>query len=155
MSPQFTPTSFQARTRETHAHHVKDLDDPVLASILATTYGLNRDSILNSLQFFHVTEGLPPDIMHDILEGALQYEMKEMLLIFTGEKGYFTLNTLNQRIKEFSYFYADMKDKPSEITLHSTDNGLNQEGTSTCRCKVQVWESITFHADYCGYKMWS
>ena len=59
--------------------------------------------------------------MHNILEGALQYEMKEMLLVFTREKGYFTLNTLNQRIKEFSYFYADMKDKPSEITLHSTD----------------------------------
>lgn len=56
--------------------------------------------------------------MHDILEGALQYEMREMLLVFTHEKGYFTLNTLNQRIKNFSYFYADMKDKPSEITLH-------------------------------------
>ena len=67
-SPQFTPTSFQARTRETHACHVEDLGDPVLASALATAYGLNQDSILNSLQFFHVTEGLPPDIMHDILE---------------------------------------------------------------------------------------
>ena len=76
--------------------------------------------------------------MHNILEGALQYEMREMLLVFTHEKGYYTLNTLNQRIKKISYFYADMKDKPSEITLHSTDNGLNQEGTSTCRCKVQV-----------------
>lgn len=110
------------------------MDDPVLASILATTYGLNRDSILNSLQFFHVTEGLPPDIMHDILEGALQYEMKEMLLVFTCEKGYFSLDVLNQRIKEFSYFYADVKDKPSEITLNSTDHALSQEGM--CRLKV-------------------
>ena len=37
-----------ART-ETHVHHFKDLDDPVLASILGKTYGLNCDSILNSL----------------------------------------------------------------------------------------------------------
>ena len=74
--------------------------------------------------------------------------MKEMLLVFTREKGYFTLNTLNQRIKEFSYFYADVKDKPSEIILHSTDNRLNQEG----RCKMFGRVCITFHADYCGHR---
>ena len=37
---------------------------------MAATYGLRCDSILNSSRFFHVTEGLSPDITHDILEGA-------------------------------------------------------------------------------------
>ena len=42
----------------------------------ATTFGLHKDSTLNS-SFFHATEGLVPDIMHDCLEGCLQYEIKE------------------------------------------------------------------------------
>ena len=48
----------------------------VMANHIATTYGLSRDSILNSSRYFHVTEGLPPDSMDDLLEGTLQYEVK-------------------------------------------------------------------------------
>ena len=33
------------------------------------------DSVLNSLTFFHVTEGLPPDAMNDLLEGVVKYEL--------------------------------------------------------------------------------
>ena len=47
---------------------------------IATTYGIVRDSILNQSQFFHVIEGLAPDIMHNVLEGVLQYETKELLI---------------------------------------------------------------------------
>jgi len=33
--------------------------------------GVNRDSILNELSYFHVCGGgLLPDVMHDILEGG-------------------------------------------------------------------------------------
>ena len=95
--------------------------------IIATTYGINRDSILNQLAYFHTTEGLPPDIMHDILEGVLQYEVKEMLLVFTKEKRYFSLDTLNKLIKEFGYHFADSKNRPSHIQIK--DNKLNQGGT--------------------------
>jgi len=55
-----------------------------LADHMATTYGLTRDSILNTSRYFHVTEGLPPDCMHDLLEDTLQYEVKEMLKSFRG-----------------------------------------------------------------------
>ena len=44
--------------------------------LVAITYGLTHDSILNSSLFFHMTNGLPPDCMYDILEGCLQYEVK-------------------------------------------------------------------------------
>ena len=46
---------------------------------MATCYGINMESILNSSTYFHVIDGLPPDIMHDVLEGALPYEIKLML----------------------------------------------------------------------------
>ena len=129
MYMQFTPTAFQSRNRETHARHVTNLSDPLLAASVATTYGLCRDAILNSLQYFHVTEGLPPDIMHDILEGALQYEVKEMLREFTGEKQFFSLSTLNCLISKFPYHYSDARNKPAPVALHTKDNKVNQEGT--------------------------
>ena len=45
-------------------------------------YRVNRRGLLDSLCYFSVTSGaLIPDIMHDILEGALPYEVKLMLKV--------------------------------------------------------------------------
>ena len=44
------------------------------------TYGINRNSILSGSVFYHVVGGLPPDVMHDILEGVLHYEIEEICL---------------------------------------------------------------------------
>jgi len=41
-----------------------------------------------------VTEGLVMDIMHDILEGSLMYEAKE-LLKYLISRGFCTLNHIN------------------------------------------------------------
>lgn len=48
--------------------HCADLGGP-LHDHVAITYGIVRNSILNSLNHFHVVTGLVPDIMHNILEG--------------------------------------------------------------------------------------
>lgn len=64
--------------------------------------------------------------MHDILEGVLQYEVKEMLRIFTVKKNYFSLSELNAIISEFTYHYSDAKNKPATIVFK--DNKVNQEG---------------------------
>ena len=39
-------------------------------------FGLKRNSILNSLSYFNVSDNFVFDIMHDILEGVAQYEIK-------------------------------------------------------------------------------
>jgi len=51
------------RSREMHEAHCKDLDGS-LHNHFATTYGLNFDSVLNSSRYFHVVDGVIPDIMH-------------------------------------------------------------------------------------------
>ena len=63
--------------------------------------------------------------MHDILEGVLQYECKEMLKVFINEESYFTLDQLNERIKDFDYGYYNDKKKPSPITLRTINNSSN------------------------------
>uniref|UniRef100_A0A1X7T9Z5 Uncharacterized protein n=1 Tax=Amphimedon queenslandica TaxID=400682 RepID=A0A1X7T9Z5_AMPQE len=128
MSSKFLSEEFQPRTRITHANHVTHLAGP-LHDHIATTYGIVRDSILNQSQFFHVTEGLAPDIMHDILEGALQYETKELLIYVTQERRLISLSFLNQQIESFPYGYCDSSNKPSIITLTSHDHSLKQSAT--------------------------
>ena len=45
-------------------------------------YGINRRALLSTLNFFGVASGsLVPDIMHDMLEGALPLEVKLMLRV--------------------------------------------------------------------------
>ena len=128
---QFVSESFQPRTRETHASHCAALSGP-LHSHFATRSGLHRNSILNSSQFFHVTEGLVPDLMHDVLEGCLPYEVKELLKYIVHTK-VISCSELDGIIQSFPYLGLDKQNKPSPIspaTLASTDHNLKQTGQS-------------------------
>ncbi len=101
------------------------------------TYGISRQSILNQSRFFHVIGGLPTDAMHDILEGLLQYETKEMLKQFIKVDSFFSLEELNRRIGKFDFGYYNDKNKPAPITeqkLSSNDNSLKQHGKFCWYC---------------------
>lgn len=83
---------------------------------IATTYGVVDQSILNECRYFHVVDGLVPDIMHDLLEGIAQLTVKCLLRYLITEKKCVSVNTLNERILSFKYGHADIQNKPSEIS---------------------------------------
>lgn len=61
------------RSKEVHTEHCKALNEnPELRSI----YGVKKSCALNSLEYFHCTDNYAVDIMHDLLEGVVQYELK-------------------------------------------------------------------------------
>lgn len=63
-------------------------DNPPLHDHFSMTYGVNRESILNSLEYFNVADGcIIPDLMHDMLEGYLPYKTKLMLKHFIRYAG--------------------------------------------------------------------
>lgn len=69
--------------------------------------------------------------MHDMLEGVVQYECKEMLKIFVYEKKYFSGDVLTARIARFDYGYFNDKNKPTPFShkvLKSENNTLKQKG---------------------------
>jgi hypothetical protein len=75
--------------------------------------------------------------MHDVLEGVLQYECKEMLKLLINQEKLFTLEQLNDRIQLFDYGYMNDRDKPSPIqprTLASDNNSLKQKGIISTSC---------------------
>ena len=98
---------------------------------LSKEYGINRNSILNELLYFNVCDGsLLPDIMHDLLEGVLQYEVKLLLCVMVQGK-YFTLENFNSRLENAELGYMECKNRPTRIsatTFNSDGNSLKQNG---------------------------
>ena len=85
---QFHEKQFELRNKHSHEDQCFQLE-------LETSkqYGINRNSVLNQLSYFHVCDGsLLTDVMHDILEGVLQYEVKLLLHVMIEEEGYFSLD---------------------------------------------------------------
>lgn len=78
-----------------------------------------------------MTSGIPPDVMHDVLEGALQVEMKCLLEALIHSKHLFTVATLNERISSFPYG-SDVTDRPKPIpsgfSTSASANGIKQCG---------------------------
>lgn len=66
--------------------------------------------------FFHVVDGIVPDIMHDILEGTLQLHIKWLLSYLILDKKMFSLDTLNGRMQSFNYGSVDSSNKPTPIS---------------------------------------
>lgn len=74
-------------------------------------YGINQTSVLEEVPEFSVTTGLSHDIMHDLFEGVVHYELK-LFFIYCTSNNFLSIETLNNRLRLFD-FGAD--DKPSLI----------------------------------------
>ena len=98
---------------------------------MATTYGVLRDSILNSLQYFHTTEGLVTDIVHDVLEGVQPMCVKHLLSNLI-ESSVISLTELNRRIDAYEFGAIEGSNRPRNIsTTHLTSGDLRQSDTDT------------------------
>ena len=67
-----------------------------------------------------------PDVMYDVLEGLLQYEIKLMLQVMINTESYISLNELNTRLECMELGHMESKDQPTQIT----QNTLQSPGTS-------------------------
>lgn len=102
---------FQRRTPENHQHHLEMIQND---QQYCNVYGLKRDCPLNKLKYFHSSQMLPPDIMHDFLEGIVPSETSRVLQIMVQDE-LFTLDFLNDIINCLAYGPLDQADKPQEI----------------------------------------
>ena len=132
MNTKFRSKDFVLRTPTSHNDHLKLLEESDNPDQVSRDYGINYRPVLNELKYFDVTSGtLIPDVMHDVLEGALQYEAKLLLQQFILSDHYFSLADLNQQIDSIELGYSEAKSRPSLIsvtTLNERDGSLKQSG---------------------------
>lgn len=110
------------RTQALHEEHCQQIEaNPRLPYVM----GVKQSCILNSLQYFKTCDNFSVDIMHDILEGVAQYEMK--LILHHLIDNYTTSEEIQTRIKNFNYGYVEQANKPPEVKLlqDTNDLGLN------------------------------
>ena len=74
----FLECHFELRTVSDHDRHCQLLKG-LSCNAHSVAYGINQNSILHRLPNFSVAVNLPHDIMHDVMEGVIPYEMKLLL----------------------------------------------------------------------------
>ena len=98
LKTRFKESEFELRTPDSHKEQCTILNSKTGSSrdAYSKETGINHESILNELQYFSVASGaLVPDVMHDVLEGVLQYEVKLLLRHLIYDEHCFTLDQLN------------------------------------------------------------
>ncbi|KAK7921877.1 hypothetical protein WMY93_008779 [Mugilogobius chulae] len=108
---------FRLRTKDEHKQHVQEVkENPYLAK----EYGVKGSCPLSKLEHFQVVNGFAPDILHDLLEGVIPYELS-ICIDNLIKKKYFTFDMLNNAIKTFPYTHTDKTNQPQPIpkTFHA------------------------------------
>ena len=122
--PQFTEDELEPRNPENYDYQCSLLSAP-LASADSVTYGIFHRSPLNEVDHFDVANGqLPQNIMHVLFEGVLQKKITLMFCKFVNDEKYFTLDTLNDRVKSFAYGRIEARNKlPKPLTPERLTKG--------------------------------
>ena len=114
LSREVENCDYSPRTKENYAYHVRQInEDPNNKKI----YGVNKDCPFNTLNYFHIVEGTPPDAMHDLLEGIVPYEIALLFKCIIFKK-YITFDMLNERIQNFDYKGTDKLSKISKLPVN-------------------------------------
>ena len=122
----FSETTCTVRTPEIHFNHCSVLEGPLQAHY-STSYGVNFYSILEDVPGFSVVNGLPHDIMHDLYEGIVPYELK-LLLCYCLDQTFFTVDELNGRIDRFG-FPTDSKPRLIDRNIGSDESKVKQSAS--------------------------
>lgn len=118
-------TDCQLRTPEMHFEQCSLLSGS-LHDHYSTSFGINRLSKLEEVPGFSVINGLPHDMMHDLFEGIVPYELK-LLLCHCVHQKYFTIDDLNERIN--AYDFGTNKPALIDVRLITTPAKIRQSAS--------------------------
>ena len=146
MQETFTVDEMSLRTRESYNQHVSAMHQNGTES----SFGIRCKSSFISGSF-HVVDGLPPDIMHDLLEGVVPFEMALVLQYFVSE-GYFTVEELNSILDSWKYGPLDNANKPVPIS-HTIGDSIKQNA-GRMWCLLRLFPLMVAHKVPVGDEYW-
>ncbi|XP_075168245.1 uncharacterized protein LOC142240420 [Haematobia irritans] len=93
--------------------------------------GIRENSIFNKISNFHVVENFYADILHDMLEGVIQYDMCHIIKLLIREN-FIDLAILNLRKDLFDYGEAEIGNKsPPILERNLKQMNLKMSGRET------------------------
>lgn len=103
------------RTKEEHDRQVESIENAAgqEKEKLMMQYGIKGRSILNECYEHHITEGAPPDLVHDLILGVLTRTLQNFLQNAILTK--ITVEELNRRIASFDYGYSEVDQRPPTL----------------------------------------
>lgn len=126
MSQIFTEFGMPLRSKTMHDEHLSILESAVTLqdrTVKSTEFGVVNKSVLCKIKSFDVTKMLTMDLMHNLLEGVCDVEMKAILYHLIEELHLLTYKQLNILIDTFPYPPELAKNKPSVIEKHHVKDG--------------------------------
>ena len=105
---------------------------------------MNRRSRILALKHFDMCSGtLLPDVMHDLLEGAVQHILQLLVSYCIDEKNYFNLSLLNAKIEGIELGYMEnTRPAPVDNSWHLRQNGTQL--FSFNECVIVLYDTCSF-----------
>ena len=75
---------------------------------------MKEKCVFNQLQTFHAVSSLPPDLLHDLMEGVIPQDLLGCIRILV-QKGWFALDNYNQAITNFKFSRNESLSKPQLV----------------------------------------
>lgn len=123
------------RNKTEHDMHVNKVFS---GDITVSECGVKTPCCLNDLSYWHVTNNLVVDVMHDLFEGWCASETFLILHQFVFKAKIFTYSLLNDRIINFNYGKYESSSKPVSINREKLLNLDSSSGQSAS----QMWTLI-------------
>ena len=92
-------------------------------------FGVKTKCVFNVLQTFHCVESMPPDSLHDLMEGVIPQDLLGILLILE-DKGWFKLSEYNTALNQFNYSRQEASSKPQLVPLSNKVKKLSGKAVS-------------------------
>jgi len=102
-----------------HKRWDKEIYDEIGAAVESETMddgacGLRGICKFNTLETFHATTSLAPDLMHDFLEGVAAYDLAAGLKCLKQDS-WFTVDQYNITLGKFKLYHYENRDRPAPL----------------------------------------
>ena len=102
-------------------------------------FGVKSKCVFNILNAFHCVTSMPPDSLHDLMEGVIPQDLLGIIRIFIS-KGWFTLTDYNKALKSTKFSRQESSNKPQEVPSSNKIKKLSGKATSHwVHCRVFLY----------------
>lgn len=118
----------QTENSEVTLRNRENYETDVRKNSIKTT-GIKENCIWHQLPYFHITENVGCDPLHDLLEGVCKYDFIVILKDLVYVKKFFTLEILNNAMKNYNYGVVDRNIPPLILDEELKKDKLRMSGS--------------------------